>query len=161
MKKLAQLGFSTILCTCLFFSSSIAQDMDIRKMSRILTKEAQEVEGELGNWQAVYGNRIVYIITDVNANRMRIMTPVIELKDMKKKEFQTLLEANFDRALDAKYCIFEQYLMTVFTHPLKELTEEQFVDAMKQVVTLAYTYGTTYTSTDMVFGGAAEDKEEN
>jgi len=161
MKRLTQSSLFLFCFILAFFSSSFAQDMDNRKMSRILTKEAQKVEGELGNWQVVYGNRGVYIITDSNANRMRIMTPVIELKDIKKKEYQTLLEANFDRALDAKYCIYEQYLMTVFTHPLKELTEEQFVDAMRQVVTLAYNYGTTYTSTDVVFGGGQETEEEN
>lgn len=160
MKKIAQ---SSCLLVCFFFSLfslTYSQDMDNRKMSRILSKEAQKVEGDLGNWQVIYGNRGVYIITDANANRMRIMTPVIELKDIKKKEYQTLLEANFDRALDAKYCIYEQYLMTVFTHPLKELSEEQFIDALRQVVTLAYNYGTSYTSTDLVFGGGQEAEEE-
>ncbi|MEM6807399.1 MAG: type III secretion system chaperone [Bacteroidota bacterium] len=145
----------------LAFSSALtAQDMDNRKMSRILSKEAESVEGQLGSWQAVYGNRLIYVITDQNANRMRIMTAIVELKDVKQKEYKVLLEANFDRALDAKFAIFEDYLMSVYTHPLKELTEEQFIDAMRQVVTLAYTYGSSYTSTNMVFGGGEEEQTE-
>lgn len=154
-------GVFLIFFLCLCFQG-YSQDMDLRTMSRIINKESPQVEGEIGTWQAVYGQRVIYIITDVNANRMRIMTPVIELSKVKKKEYLTLLEANFDRALDAKYCIFEDYLMTVYTHPLKELTEPQFIDAMRQVVTLAYNYGTSYTSTDMIFGGEAaeEDKKE-
>lgn len=152
-----------IILSLLFFtalSSLKAQEMDNRKMSRILSKEAESVEGQLGSWQAVYGNRLIYVITDQNANRMRIMTAIVELKDVKQKEYKILLEANFDRALDAKFAIFEDYLMSVYTHPLKELTEEQFIDAMRQVVTLAYTYGSTYTSTNMVFGGGEEEKTE-
>jgi len=64
-----------------------------------------------------------------------------------------LLEANFDRALDAKYCLYEGFVCSVFTHPLKELQDHQFVDALQQVVNLANNYGTTFTSTDFVFGG--------
>ena len=161
MKKTAQLSLLSTILSLFFSFHAFAQDMDNRKMSRILSKEVEAVEGQLGNWQAVYGNRVIYIITDKQANRMRIMTPVVELKDVKRKEFETLLEANFDRALDAKYCIFEGYVMTVFTHPLKELTEDQFIDAMRQVVTLAYNYGSTYTSTNMVFGGGEGEEEKD
>ena len=134
-------------------------EMDNYKMNTIIHKESLKVEGKMGNWQAVYGNRLLYIITDANANRMRIMTPIVEMKEVKKKELKILLEANFDRALDAKYSIFEEYLMSVYTHPLKELTREQFIDAMQQVVVLANTYGSTYTSTNMIFGGGEEKKD--
>jgi hypothetical protein len=63
-----------------------------------------------------------------------------------------LLEANFDRALDPKYSIYKGFLWSTYTHPLAELTVEQVRDALKQVVVLADNYGTTYTSTDMIFG---------
>ena len=33
-------------------------------MDGIINKEAQKVEGQLGNWQLMYGNRPVLIITD-------------------------------------------------------------------------------------------------
>lgn len=132
--------------------SAFAQNMTNKKMDGIIRKAAQKVEGELGSWQFLYGNRPIMIITDENANRMRIMTPIIEEKDMPQGRMKTLLEANFDRALDSKYSLFKEVLWSTYTHPLKELTKEQFMDAMRQVVRLADTYGSTYTSTDMVFG---------
>jgi len=139
-----------------FASAATAQNMSNKKMDVIIRKEAKKVEGQVGNWQFMYGNRPVIIITDQNANRMRIMTPIIEEKDMPKGNMKVLLEANFDRALDAKYSLFKGVLWSTYTHPLKELTKEQLIDAMKQVVTLGDTYGTTYTSTDMIFGGGDE-----
>ena len=76
----------------------------------------------------------------------------------------TLLCANFDRALDAKYAIHRGLLWSTFVHPLGELTAAEFESGLKQVYTLRATYGTTYTSTDMVFGaetGGAEVEEED
>ena len=63
------------------------------------------------------------------------------------------MEANFDRALDAKYAIANGVLWSVFAHPLKELTKEQTIDAFNQVRNLVYNYGSSYTSTDILFGG--------
>ena len=42
--------------------------------------------------------------------------------------------------------------MALFIHPLSPLTEAQFIDGVSQVVTLAENYGTSYTSTNLVFG---------
>jgi len=56
--------------------------------------------------------------------------------------------------------IFEGFVISVFTHPLRELTRDQFVDAMGQVVNLAQNFGTTYSSTSLIFGGG-ENEEQN
>ena len=72
-----------------------------------------------------------------------------------------MLEANFHSALDAKYSMFEGFVISVYTHPLRELTRDQFVDAMGQVVNLAQNFGTTYSSTSLIFGGEnSEEKTE-
>jgi len=122
-------------------------------MQKILYREVQDIEGELGRWQFNFQNRPMMILTDESANRMRIMSPVIEEGELKDGQEKKMLEANFDRALDAKYAIYQGVVWSVFTHPLSELTVEQFKDAMKQVAALADNFGTTYTSTDFVFGG--------
>ena len=62
------------------------------------------------------------------------------------------MEANFDRALDTRYALSGDHLWSAFIHPLDELRETQFVDGMNQVATLAANYGTTFTSTDLLFG---------
>lgn len=123
------------------------------KMWKILHENIEEVQGKMGNWQFTMRERPVMIVTDFGANRMRIMSPIVEEKELKKEHYKIMLEANFDRALDSKYAIFNAVVWSVFTHPLEELTEDQFKDALTQVVTLSENFGGSYTSTDMVFGG--------
>lgn len=142
-------------------SVSAQNEMTNKKMGVIFQKEALELEGNLGNWQMVYGERILLAITDENANRMRLFTPVLEEEKLGRGDMRKMLEANFHSALDAKYCLYNGFVISVFTHPLKELTEEQLIDAMRQVVTLAHTFGTTYASTGYVFGGGFEEPKVN
>lgn len=123
------------------------------KIWKILHEDIEEVEGEMGNWRFQYRERPVMIITDVQANRMRIMSPVVEETKLEDGHYKAMMEANFDRALDAKYATYNQIVWTVFTHPLEELTASQFRDALEQVVRLSLNFGGSYTSTDMVFGG--------
>lgn len=137
--------------------------MNNETMSRIINKEAIEVEGRPGNWQLVYGKRLLYVITDESANRMRVFTPVIEEENITEDQLKRMLEANFHSALDAKYSLYEGLVITVYTHPLKELQTEQFIDAMRQVVTLADTFGGSYSSTGVIFnpGGSETETEED
>ncbi len=154
MKKILLLVLLGYALGVLQVSGQNAYDkMTNEKMQKILYRETQDVKGELGNWQFVIGERPMLVITDVNANRMRIMTPVVEESDLKKDQYKIMLEANFDRALDAKYAIYQEVVWSVFTHPLGELTVEQFKDAMGQVATLADNFGGSYNSTDLFFGG--------
>ncbi len=162
MKNLVVLyGFMCLLCGQAF-SQSAFDKMSNTKMEKILYRMSEEVERMPGSedipgrWQVAFMERLLYIITDEAANRMRVMTPIIEEENLEEKDLKLLLEANFDRALDAKYSLYEGVLWSTFTHPLQELTVEQLKDAMKQVATLADRYGSTYSSTDMVFGGAQE-----
>ncbi len=137
-------------CVC---AQSAFDKMTNDKMSKILLREAEDVQGDPGRWQFTYRELQLFIITDENANRMRIMTPIIEEKDLKKGQYKLMLEANFDKALDAKYGIYEDIVWSIFTHPLGELTVEQFKDAMNQVATLSTNFGDSYSSTYWTFGG--------
>lgn len=146
--------------------------MSNERMDKILHRNSKVIEGQLGYWRVTYNNQELYIITDESHNRMRIMTPIAEINieeetgekksSLSKKELaenqkaklelmNILLEANYDRALDAKYAIQKGILFAVFTHPLFELEDIQFLDAMKQVTRLVETYGTTFMSSDLTF----------
>jgi hypothetical protein len=92
-------------------------------------------------------------MTDENHNRMRAMMPVVQADALSAEDLRTLLEANFDRALDARYAIFNGALWSVYIHPFRELGEAQFEDALRQVSTLAERYGTSYSRSDMSFIG--------
>ncbi len=134
-------------------------EMNNLKMGVILEKIGDKVEGVAGNWQVVYGEQVLFIITDEANNRMRIFTPIADQKDIDKTELATMLEANFHAALDAKYALYSGFVVSLFTHPLKELTDHQFKDAVKQVAVAGQNFGTTYSSTDLIFGGSTTEDE--
>ncbi len=142
------------------FSLTAQQEMSNDRMSEILERETDDVTGEAGFWEVEYRDHMLLVVTDVANNRMRIFTPVIEEREVEREVLITMLEANFHSALDAKYSIYEGFVISVFTHPMKELTSFQFIDAMQQVVNLANNFGTTYSSTDLFFGGDQEETKE-
>ena len=127
--------------------------MDNQRMQTIIESLSDRIEGDLGYWSFDVESREVVVITDVDADRMRIMTAVLETNELAAEEAGALLAANVDRALDARYALARGYVWSLFIHPLSPLTEAQFIDGVSQVVTLAENYGTSYTSTNLVFGG--------
>ena len=137
---------------------TIPEKMTNKKLQQILTSESTKITGQTGNWQAVYKGIPVVVITDTAANRMRIIAPIIDEKKLTSAELKKLLEANFDTALDAKYALYRGVLWSTFAHPLGNLSTVEFKDALKQVYNLLRTYGTTYSSTNFVFG--QEKKEQ-
>jgi len=134
--------------------------MNNKKMDAIFKAVSSEIEGVLGSWQMVYRGGLVLVLTDETNNRMRIFSPVVEEKKLKEGQMKEMLEANFHSALDSKYSLYEGYVVSVFTHPLKELTKDQLIDAMDQVVALTITFGDTYSSTGLIFGLNQEEEEE-
>ena len=94
----------------------------------------------------------VTIITDVGANRMRILVPVASAASLSDEDLMRMMQANFDSALDARYAVAQGRLWSVFIHPLAQLERAQFVSGLAQTVTLARNYGGTYASGGMVFG---------
>ena len=152
-------SFLLLLVICFFSTSIIAQtNMDNAKMGVLLEKISDKLEGKAGNWQVIYGEQVLFVLTDETNNRMRIFTPIADVKDIKKEELATMLEANFHAALDAKYALYGGFVVSLFTHPLEELTDYQFNDAFKQVAAAARNFGTTYSSTDLIFGGGATEE---
>ena len=123
--------------------------MSNSEMANILKELAVEKEGEPGNWHCVYNSHPVFVLTDETANRMRIFAPILEESELKVGQMKAMLEANFNSALDAKYSLYEGFVISVFTHPLEELTKDQFVNAMSQVVNLSKNFGSSYTSADL------------
>lgn len=102
-------------------------------------------------WQFLMIETPMICITDENNNRMRIVAPIKKVEEMEEGELTKCMEANFHTALDVKYAISEGVVWSVFIHPLKELSNNQVVDALTQVRAAAQTYGRDYNSTDLVF----------
>lgn len=94
----------------------------------------------------------VLVVMDPGANRMRAMVPVASAEGLTEEDLLRMMQANFDTALDARYAIAQGRLWSVFIHPLSELQDEQLVSGLAQAVTLAQTYGQTYSSGGAMFG---------
>ena len=95
----------------------------------------------------------VTVIFDQPANRMRAIVPIASAGSLGAEDLMRLMQANFDSALDARYAIADGRIWAVFVHPLAELDRRQLISGVAQTVALAQTYGTTYSSTDMMFRG--------
>lgn len=132
--------------------------MNLRKMEKAFRKAEISYEGDPGAWLLYTQDHILLVLSDEDNNRMRIFTPIIESADASPLQLEKMLRANFHSALDAKYSIHDGFVVSVFTHPLKELSREQLLDAIDQVIALSKTFGTTYSSTDDEFGHPEEEQ---
>ena len=127
--------------------------MDNELLGQIIRDAASSIEEDQpGFWKFEFEDRPIFVLTDQNHNRIRVMTPVAD-DELPEEIYKTLLTANYDRALDARYCLNEGVLWSAYIHPLGQLSKSQFLDGLKQVVTLANNFGKSYSSSDLVFGG--------
>ena len=126
--------------------------MTTSAIGRLLDSYLTELEGEDGFWRGVREDVQVFVLSDDSHDRMRIMAPIGELKDLEAKVLQMLLEANYDRALDAKYALRGKEVWSVSVHPLATLAPDDFASFLDQVVRLVKNTGSSYASSDLVFG---------
>jgi hypothetical protein len=128
---------------------------DGRAVVRMLANWVQKLQGNAGEWSFVFEGVPMFLVTDQAANRMRIVAPVADATMLNHDQLVVLLEANFARALDAKYAIFDGSVWSVFVHPLAELNEGELESGIRQVAALHASYGTTFSSMGVVFGQGA------
>lgn len=141
-------------CTC-----CMAQQMTAEKLVAIIEQEADTTIQQGNSIQFLFNETMLISIYDVNANRMRIISPIIEREKLTEDELLNALVANFHSALDVKYALSDEIIWSVYAHPLKELSEAQVIDAIQQVYAAALTFGGSYSSTNLVFPGNSNKKE--
>lgn len=137
-----------------------AQNMDNDKLHSIIYTISDAVEGEKGRWQFVIDSTLFICLTDENHNRMRIISPIKKMEDVSTEELNKCMEANFHTALDIKYAVSDGLMWSVFIHPLKELSKDQVLDALKQVYSGVKTYGTYYSSGSLSFPSNQEEEKD-
>ncbi|MCR9079173.1 MAG: type III secretion system chaperone [Hyphomonadaceae bacterium] len=101
----------------------------------------------------------VTLVFDVNADRMRLFTRVAGSDGLSGAQLKRLMQANFDTALDARYAIAGGQIWATYMHPLVSLTQDDFISAIAQTVTLVRTYGTTFSSGALSFGAGDSNAE--
>jgi len=97
--------------------------------------------------------RDLFLVYDTKADRMRIITPIAQAALANEDVLIRMLQANYDSVLDVRYAQANNVIWVVFIHPLSSLTQDDFLSGIAQAVTAAETFGSSYTSGAMVFGG--------
>ena len=143
-----------------FSLNSNAQTMNAERLKELITEVSDTLENVGNAFQFVYKEKMLICIHDENANRMRIISPIIERNKLEEEQLLNALVANFHSALDVKYALSDEIIWSVYTHPLKELTDYQVLDAIEQVYLAAITFGSTYSSSPLVFPGNTNKEEK-
>ncbi|MEM9669338.1 MAG: hypothetical protein AAF950_10475 [Pseudomonadota bacterium] len=99
------------------------------------------------------GDRDMMTVFDENADRMRVISPILPAEGLPPELLERMLQANYDAVLDTRYAIANGQVWSVFIHPLSTLTDEQFLSGVAQTVIAVDTFGTTFTSGVFTFGG--------
>lgn len=148
-----------ILFSIVAIESISAQEMNPEKLSDLIRQVSDTVATNGNTIQFMYKDRPLICVYDENANRMRIISPIAETKDIEEEQLLNMLVANFHSALDVKYALSDEVIWSVFIHPLKELANHQVLDAIDQVYAASVTFGTSYSSTTLVFPGNTKKKD--
>ncbi|MEM7004421.1 MAG: type III secretion system chaperone [Pseudomonadota bacterium] len=99
------------------------------------------------------GERDMMTVFDENADRMRVISPIISAEDLPPELLERMLQANYDAVLDARYAIANGQVWAVFIHPLSSLTDDQLLSGIAQTAIAVETFGTAFTSGIVTFGG--------
>ncbi|MBD2840920.1 hypothetical protein [Erythrobacter rubeus] len=123
------------------------------RMSEVIAALDGDAQRTGNNWQFKVEERMIVVVTDTDADRMRIITPIAAASELPEGAMERLMQANFDTALDARYAIGQGLVWGAFVHPLDSLTTRDFASGILQTKSLADTFGTTFSSGVLNYGG--------
>ncbi len=128
--------------------------MTLERMNTIITRLDPAAKAiRKGVWQFIIEKVPVLIVTDEKNDRMRILVSIRPAGGLSREVLARIAQANFDSALDARYAVARNVLWATFIHPLRALHDKQFISGIGQTVNLALTFGSTYSSGLLIFGG--------
>ena len=130
-----------------------ARAMNNQRLDSIIRRIDRQAQSGNGYWQFTAADTPVIVITDENADRMRIMAAVAKTDELEDGMLRRLMQANFDSALDARYAIAQGTLWSVFIHPLSPLQDREFLEGLGQVVNLKHSFGSSFSSGSLIFRG--------
>ena len=134
-------------------SSDNSTKMTSEIMAEIIGRFDEDAEITQNSISFTLRERDMILVFDKSADRMRVMTPIIQEAAVPEQINGRMLQANFDAVLDARYAIANDVVWAAYIHKLSSLTESDLRSGIAQVYTAAETFGTTYTSGAIVFGG--------
>jgi hypothetical protein len=125
----------------------------LEQMDEVIKALDAKAERTGNRWQFMLQERVMLVVTDTTAGRMRIITPIALTADMPEGAMERLMQANFDTALDARYAVAQNLVWGAFIHPLDTLTQRDFASGILQTHAIGETFGTTFSSGVISYGG--------
>lgn len=133
--------------------------MTAERLGRLVRLIDQNAVQQANSWQFQFQQRPMFLVYDEKADRMRLLTPIVESAQLDADLMLRMLQANYDAVLDPRYAVAKEIVWSVYIHPLSPLDESQLASAVVQVHTAAATFGTSFSSGALVFGGG--DSQEH
>jgi len=141
------------LASCGAQSSPQTQKMTAEDLVALIQKFDTKSEARNNSVSFAVNERDLMLVYDSKADRMRILTPIVPRTLASEDVMERMMQANYDAVLDARYAMANDIVWAVFIHPLSSLTKKDFLSAIAQTVTAAETFGSSYTSGAIIFGG--------
>jgi len=135
-------------------------EMTPERMLTTIDEVGKEVEQDGNVVQFLYEGVPITLMFDPNADRMRLLSPVIEVANLKDDMLIKAMQANYHGVLDVRYAIANGVVWSAFVHPMSDLSEDLLRSAIRQVAIARVTFGGAYTSGEMIFGGGDLIDEE-
>jgi len=133
--------------------------LDGERLAKLLGLVDPEAQVDANSVRFKIAGRPHFAVFDEAADRMRLMTPVAPVEVLDESLMYRLLQANYDSALDARYATAQGLIWSVFVHPLSTLDDAFLASAIRQVHTAAETFGTTFSSGALVYGGGDSQEQ--
>ena len=148
----------------LFSSTVLAEEKTENKttpeyLHYVISKYTDNIEISNNVISFQYAGVPLFCVWDANADRMRMLTPIAKVEDLDPELLITLLKANYHTVLDARYAIGGETLYSTFIHPLSSITKYEIESAIRQVANTALTFGTSFSSGELVFPGNNTESE--
>lgn len=151
---LVLLGLSVVGHASAQDAEDASKRMTLERLGELIAAVDKEFEQPSDTvWRFKVTEFTVTVITDPVNDRMRIVVPIAEEEKLNREILVRMMQANFDSALDARYSIARGILWSAFIHPLGSLTDDEFLSGVGQTVNLVRTFGTTFFSGGLTFGG--------
>lgn len=138
------------------FSSTPALALTPEQMMKHVLEVGEEVVQDQNVVEFNYRGLGLVLIYDLKADRMRLVSPIIEAKNVGNDVLMMALEANYHSALDARYAVSNNLVWSVFIHPLGDLSPALFESAISQVAIARATFGDQFTSGALIFPSGAQ-----
>ena len=134
-------------------ASAPSEKMTASNLKALIEKFDEKAVATRNSVTFSLNERELIMVYDEKADRMRIITPVAQSGIASDEVLIRMMQANYDAVLDARYAMANDIIWAVFIHPLSSLTQDDFLSGVAQTVTAAETFGSSYTSGALVFGG--------